>query len=49
MAHSRKQDGHLGFPRLRELLLEVYYFSAKARSLFDLTRSEQVWTWSGKD
>jgi len=23
-------------------------FSAKARPLFDLTRSEQVWTWSGK-
>jgi len=24
-------------------------FSAKARPLFDLTRSEQVWTWSGKE
>jgi len=24
-------------------------FSAKARSLFDLTRSEQVWMWSGKE
>jgi len=24
-------------------------FSAKARSLFDLTCSEQVWTWSGKE
>jgi len=24
-------------------------FSAKARSLFDLTRSEQVWTWNGKE
>jgi len=24
-------------------------FSAKARSLFDLTRSEQVWTWSGQE
>jgi len=23
-------------------------FSAKARPLFDLTHSEQVWTWSGK-
>jgi len=23
-------------------------FSAKARPLFDLTCSEQVWTWSGK-
>ena len=26
----------------------IWDFSAKARSLFDLTRSEQVWTWSGK-
>jgi len=24
-------------------------FSAKARPLFDLTRSEQAWTWSGKE
>jgi len=24
-------------------------FSTKARPLFDLTRSEQVWTWSGKE
>ena len=24
-------------------------FSAKARPLFDLTRSKQVWTWSGKE
>jgi len=24
-------------------------FSAKAPLLFDLTRSEQVWTWSGKE
>ena len=24
-------------------------FSARARPLFDLTRSEQVWTWSGKE
>jgi len=24
-------------------------FSAKARPLFDLTRFEQVWTWSGKE
>jgi len=24
-------------------------FSAKARPLFDLTRSEQVWKWSGKE
>jgi len=24
-------------------------FSAKARPLFDLTRSEQVWMWSGKE
>ena len=24
-------------------------FSAKARPLFDLTRSEQVWTWSRKE
>ena len=24
-------------------------FSAKAQPLFDLTRSEQVWTWSGKE
>jgi len=24
-------------------------FSAKARPLFDLTHSEQVWTWSGKE
>jgi len=27
----------------------IWDFSAKARSLFDLTRSEQVWTWSGKE
>jgi len=26
----------------------IWDFSAKARPLFDLTRSEQVWTWSGK-
>jgi len=26
----------------------IWDFSAKARSLFDLTHSEQVWTWSGK-
>ena len=24
-------------------------FSAKARPLFDLTRSEQVWTWNGRE
>jgi len=24
-------------------------FSAKAQPLFDLTRSEQVWTWSGRE
>jgi len=24
-------------------------FSVKARPLFDLTRSEQVWTWSGRE
>jgi len=24
-------------------------FSAKARPLFDLTRSKQVWTWNGKE
>jgi len=24
-------------------------FSAKAQPLFDLMRSEQVWTWSGKE
>jgi len=24
-------------------------FSAKARLLFDLTRSKQVWTWSGRE
>jgi len=24
MAYSREQDGRLGFPRLHELLLEVY-------------------------
>jgi len=24
-------------------------FSAKARPLFDLTHSEQVWTWTGKE
>jgi len=27
----------------------IWDFSAKARPLFDLTRSEQVWTWSGKE
>jgi len=26
----------------------IWDFSAKARPLFDLTRSEQVWTWSGR-
>jgi len=26
----------------------IWDFFAKARPLFDLTRSEQVWTWSGK-
>jgi len=26
----------------------IWNFSAKARPLFDLIRSEQVWTWSGK-
>jgi len=27
----------------------IWDFSAKARPLFDLTYSEQVWTWSGKE
>jgi len=27
----------------------IWDFSAKARPLFDLTHSEQVWTWSGKE
>jgi len=27
----------------------IWDFSAKARPLFDLTRSEQVWTWNGKE
>jgi len=27
----------------------IWDFSAKAQPLFDLTRSEQVWTWSGKE
>jgi len=27
----------------------IWDFSAKARPLFDLTRSKQVWTWSGKE
>jgi len=27
----------------------IWNFSAKARPLFDLTRSEQVWTWSGME
>jgi len=27
----------------------IWDFSAKARPLFDLTRSEQVWTWSRKE
>ena len=27
----------------------IWDFSAKARLLFDLMRSEQVWTWSGKE
>jgi len=27
----------------------IWDFSAKARPLFDLTCSEQVWTWSGKE
>jgi len=26
----------------------IWDFSAKARPLFDLTHSEQVWTWSGR-
>jgi len=27
----------------------IWDFSAKAQSLFDLTRSKQVWIWSGKE
>jgi len=27
----------------------IWNFSAKAQPLFDLTRSEQVWTWSGRE
>jgi len=27
----------------------IWDFSAKARPLFDLTCSKQVWTWSGKE
>jgi len=27
----------------------IWDFSAKARPLFDLTCSEQVWTWNGKE
>jgi len=27
----------------------IWDFSAKAQPLFDLTRSEQVWTWSGRE
>ena len=27
----------------------IWDFSAKARPLFDLTCSEQVWTWSGRE
>jgi len=27
----------------------IWDFSAKARPLFDLTRSEQVWMWNGKE
>jgi len=27
----------------------IWDFFTKARPLFDLTHSEQVWTWSGKE
>jgi len=37
----------LGFVNFYQRFIQD--FSAKARSLFDLTCSEQVWTWSGKE
>ena len=49
MAYSGEQDGCPGFPRLCELLPEVHSgLFCQSQPLFDLTRSEQVWTWSGK-
>jgi len=37
----------LGFVNFHRRFIQD--FSAKARPLFDLTHSEQVWTWSGKE
>jgi len=37
----------LGFVNFYQRFIQD--FSAKARPLFDLTNSEQVWTWSGKE
>jgi len=37
----------LGFVNFYQRFIQD--FSAKARPLFDLTHSEQVWTWSGKE
>jgi len=37
----------LGFVNFYQRFIQD--FSAKARPLFDLTRSKQVWTWSGKE
>jgi len=37
----------LGFVNFYQRFIQD--FSAKARPLFDLTRSEQVWTWSEKE
>jgi len=50
VAYSRKQDGlqaFLGFVNFYHRFIQD--FSAKAQPLFDLTRSEQVWTWSGRE
>jgi len=50
VAYSRKQDGRPGFSRFMNFYRRfIRDFSAKARSLFDLTHSKQVWTWSGKE
>jgi len=37
----------LGFVNFYQKFIQD--FSAKARLFFDLTHSEQVWTWSGKE
>jgi len=50
VAYSRNKtdiQAFLGFVNFYQRFIRD--FSAKARPLFDLTCSEQVWTWSGKE